>query len=97
MSEKSVYVRLSGRVQGVGFRRFVLRTAIGFGGVSGWVRNAENGSVEIFMRGEEEKLEMMVAACREGPLWARVDRVDFLPPVARGFLPDITDGKFEVI
>ena len=49
------------------------------------------------MRGEEENIERMIAACRRGPLTARVDGITFLPPVIRGFLPDITDGKFDIV
>ncbi len=97
MSDKTVYFKINGRVQGVGFRWWTRRTAAAIGGLSGWVRNAEDGSVEIFVRGEEENLDRLVLACRRGPLAARVDGISYMPPVVRGFLPDITDGKFEVI
>ena len=90
MSVKTVYLKICGRVQGVGFRWWTKRTAKALGGVSGWVRNTEDG-------GEEENIERMIAVCRRGPLTARVDGITFLPPVIRGFLPDITDGKFEIV
>ena len=97
MSVKTVYLKICGRVPGVGFRWWTKRTAKALGGVSGWVRNTEDGGVEVFMRGEEENIERMIAACRRGPLTARVDGITFLPPVIRGFLPDITDGKFDIV
>lgn len=50
MSVKTVYLKICGRVQGVGFRWWTKRTAKALGGVSGWVRNTEDGGVEVFMR-----------------------------------------------
>lgn len=97
MSVKTVYLKICGRVQGVGFRWWAKRTAKDIGALEGWVRNTEDGAVEVLMRGEEEKLDRMILACRRGPLTARVDNIVFLPPVVRGFLPDITDGKFEIV
>lgn len=97
MDDKTVYLKICGRVQGVGYRCWVRRAAASVGGISGWVRNAEDGSVEIFMRGKETALDRMSALCQRGPWAARVDGISCLPPVVRGFLPDITDGKFEII
>jgi acylphosphatase len=94
---KEVYLKIHGRVQGVGFRRWAEKTARQIGGISGWVRNAEDGTVEILMRGKQEQIEMMIEACSRGPLWARVDEMQFLPSVTNFFLPDITDGIFERI
>lgn len=94
---REVYLKISGRVQGVGFRRWSERTANEIGGISGWVRNAEDGSVEILMRGEEKNIEEMIEKCRKGPLFARVDDVCFKPSVTNYFLPMIVDGVFERI
>ena len=97
MTDKSVYLKICGRVQGVGFRWWTKHQAQNIGGLSGWVRNAEDGSVEVFARGEERYLDELILACRQGPFTARVDNVLFLPPVIKGFLPDITEGKFIII
>jgi acylphosphatase len=71
-----------GRVQGVGFRYFVLRRAEALG-LRGWVRNLPDGrQVEIEAEGAEEAVESLLAAVRQGPLGARVDEVvvESLPP-----------------
>ncbi|MHC1681788.1 MAG: acylphosphatase [Clostridiaceae bacterium] len=49
------YMIISGRVQGVGFRYFVLMAASSLG-LTGWVRNCDNGNVEIQVQGDEDKL-----------------------------------------
>lgn len=66
---------VKGRVQGVGFRYFVTRTA-GELGLSGWVRNRLQGTVEVVAEGEREKLEDLVAALRKGPTGAFVEQVE---------------------
>ncbi len=68
------HVSVSGRVQGVGYRAWVMDEARR-NGLSGWVRNRRDGSVEAVFVGEEEDVAAMVAACRRGPGTARVDRV----------------------
>ena len=56
-----------GRVQGVGFRFFVLRQALALG-LTGWVRNLEGGvTVEVVAEGETASLHHLLAALREGP------------------------------
>ncbi len=97
MKIKTVYLKIRGRVQGVGYRRWAKQTAASVGAISGWVRNVGDGGVEIFMRGDEDALDRMIVACQRGPWAARVDDITFMPPVVSGFLPDITDGKFEII
>ena len=92
---KEIYFKIKGRVQGVGFRRFAVRQAKEIGALSGWVRNAEDGSVEVLVRGSEEKVEKMIEVCRKGPLFGRVDDSSFWPKVTNYLLPPITDGVFE--
>jgi acylphosphatase len=64
-----------GRVQGVGFRWFVEREAHILG-VSGWVRNNADGSVEVLAMGTRDQLAGLRSRLREGPRAARVDTVD---------------------
>lgn len=64
-----------GRVQGVGFRWFVEREAALLG-VGGWVRNRDDGSVEVLARGSHQQLGALYDRLKEGPRAARVDRVD---------------------
>ena len=73
--EKEVYLKIKGRVQGIGFRWWAVKTAEEIGGISGWVHNAADGSVEILMSGEEDNIDRMILACHAGPLLARVDSV----------------------
>jgi acylphosphatase len=65
---------VSGRVQGVGFRWFVEREAVTLG-VTGWVRNREDGRVEVMATGTQEQLAALYSRLREGPRAARVDEV----------------------
>ena len=77
MSEyiRTVHLRIEGRVQGVGYRAFVERQAIGLG-LSGWVRNRHDGSVEAVLQGTSETVDAMIDLCRTGPAASRVDRVE---------------------
>jgi acylphosphatase len=65
---------ISGRVQGVGFRWFVEREA-GQLGVTGWVRNCENGDVEVMATGTSEQHNSLRRKLHDGPRAARVDHV----------------------
>jgi acylphosphatase len=75
---------ISGRVQGVGFRWFVIETA-SVEGITGWVRNVTDGSVEIVAEGDAEAVERFERHVRRGPARARVDDVvtDVLAPTGR--------------
>ncbi len=65
---------ISGRVQGVGFRWFVEREAAQLG-IAGWVRNCENGDVEVMATGTREQLSALRRHLEQGPRAARVDHV----------------------
>ncbi|MBI4805813.1 MAG: acylphosphatase [Desulfovibrio sp.] len=72
---KNLHCLVSGRVQGVGFRAFVLDQAHELG-LTGWTRNLPNGQVEAMAQGTEEALEEFARRLRKGPVWARVDAVE---------------------
>jgi acylphosphatase len=74
-NSRSILVRISGRVQGVGYRDWTQRKAIGLG-LSGWVRNLASGEVEALFSGSAEAVEAMLAACRRGPQLARVNDIE---------------------
>jgi acylphosphatase len=65
---------IQGRVQGVGFRWFVHREAAALE-LRGWVRNTEDGHVEVVAAGDAADLDELRASLRRGPRGSRVDRV----------------------
>ena len=69
---------VKGRVQGVGFRWFVEREAAMLG-LAGWVRNNDDGTVEVLASGSDEQLESLRGKLKQGPRAARVDIVDEHP------------------
>jgi acylphosphatase len=73
---KAFKVNISGRVQGVRFRASARDEAKRMG-VSGWVRNLTDGSVEVFIQGQEEKLNSLLSWCYEGPPGASVTGVEY--------------------
>lgn len=76
---------ITGRVQGVGYRDWAVATGRRLG-LSGWVRNRTDGSVEALVGGDDEAVGRMIEACRRGPALARVDAVD-VEPVDLDVLP----------
>lgn len=74
MAEQRGY-RVSGRVQGVGFRWWTRRLAESLG-VVGTVRNVLNGDVEVMAAGTEVALASLESGLRDGPPLARVERLD---------------------
>jgi len=61
-----LHARVEGRVQGVGFRYFVMENASKLG-VTGWVRNRWDGSVEVLAEGERDCLLQLLETIRRGP------------------------------
>lgn len=68
---RTVRIRITGRVQGVGYRDWLRRRAEHFG-LAGWVRNREDGSVEALLSGSTEIVADMLNDCRQGPPAAMV-------------------------
>ncbi len=75
---KAIIARITGRVQGVGYRYSAAHVARELG-LSGWVRNAPDGSVETRVQGDERVLEQYVEFLEQGPRAARVRSVDVHP------------------
>ena len=67
-------IEVRGRVQGVGFRWFIQREASELD-LRGWVRNTEEGDVEVVAAGDPADLDELRASLRRGPRGARVDRL----------------------
>jgi acylphosphatase len=84
----SVQVFYEGRVQGVGFRYSVKQIAKGFS-ITGWIRNLQDGRVEMQASGEAEELDAFLQTVQESelrPLIRKVSKLDLATaPVSRGF------------
>ncbi|GAB4365222.1 MAG: hypothetical protein Kow009_01960 [Spirochaetales bacterium] len=80
---KAVQLRITGRVQGVGFRYWTARLAERMG-VVGWVKNEMDGSVTVVCEGPEDRVNRFVQQVRQGPPGARVDHVEIMPLSQRG-------------
>ena len=73
---RSVRLRITGRVQGVGYRAWAIETARSLG-LRGWVRNRADGSVEMLVTGNDRTaVAAMIKAAREGPPAARVEQIE---------------------
>jgi len=69
-----LHVRVTGLVQGVGFRWFVRERARRLG-LSGWVRNLRDGSVEVFAAGDDGQIELLRSELLRGPSGASVEEL----------------------
>ena len=67
-------VKISGRVQGVGYRAFASKVARNLG-LKGYVKNMMDGSVYIEAEGTREILDQFIIRCKAGPGWAYVEKV----------------------
>lgn len=75
MGQKRVHCVVRGRVQGVYFRASALREARRLG-LTGWIANRVDGSVELVAEGEEDQVKDLLAWSQHGPSTARVEKVD---------------------
>ena len=69
------HLRVRGRVQGVYYRASMVREAQNLG-LTGWVRNCDDGSVEAVAEGARQDVESLIAWSQQGPAGARVDKVE---------------------
>lgn len=74
MNEGRLEAKIRGTVQGVGFRAFVMREARSLG-LTGYVKNEYDGSVEVIAEGWREELERLLSELRRGPRSASVSDV----------------------
>lgn len=75
MAQKRIQLIVRGRVQGVFFRAATQREARRLG-ITGWVRNRNDGSVEMLAEGDEDAVKELASWANHGPSAARVDSVD---------------------
>lgn len=73
---KHCVIKVYGDVQGVNFRYYAKQKAEELG-ITGYVRNSSNGTVDIEAEGESQALEQFIAWCRQGPKFAQVADVEF--------------------
>ncbi|MDQ6433125.1 acylphosphatase [Mesorhizobium sp. LHD-90] len=77
-AQTAIHARISGRVQGVGFRVWTQEQALALG-LAGWVRNERDGSVSALLAGPNEAVAAMLERLRVGPLGAKVTAVTTTP------------------
>lgn len=74
LPEKRLHARVTGRVQGVGFRYYVMSSAVELD-LLGWVRNRRDGSVEVVAEGNLDALRSLMRALQQGPRSSAVQEV----------------------
>jgi len=89
MADVARHVRVTGRVQGVFFRAWAQGEARELG-ISGWIRNCADGSVEAHLEGDEHDVTRMTERLRRGPSNAQVDEVSVEEASPQGL------GRFEL-
>lgn len=89
MAQKRVQLVIYGRVQGVFFRSATQREARRLG-ITGWVKNRADGSVEVLAEGEEDAIKELTSWANHGPSAARVDSVDLRWRGYTGEFPSFT-------
>ena len=92
MAKEQRFIRIHGKVQGVGYRFFATRVARKLG-LKGWIQNNRDGSVEAMVEGEKSAIDEWVEELKEGPRYAEVTRIDQESKDVTGRLPDF-DVKF---
>ncbi|RYY40976.1 MAG: acylphosphatase [Chitinophagaceae bacterium] len=88
---RTVFLRITGKVQGVFYRATALTVARELG-LRGWVRNNPDGSVESLASGDEAKVEAFITWCRRGPEEAIVDEV-----IVENTTTVVDDASFRIL
>ena len=86
---KTIELKVSGRVQGVGFRFYTQKRALEFR-VFGYVQNKPDGSVFIEAEGQASDVDVFADWCARGPAWSRVSQI------VKSELPFVGYSKFEI-
>lgn len=94
VKNKTLRILVQGRVQGVNYRRW-LRGAALERGVHGWVRNRKEGRVEAVLSGDIRAVDDLVHACHQGPMLARVDKLDAEPAEYDGLEDFLIESTME--
>ncbi len=82
--KKAVRLYLRGVVQGIFFRAFVKENAEKYN-VKGFVRNLEDGRIEVFLEGDFEPVDKMVELCQKGPKYSQIQGVEIKEEKVQGF------------
>ena len=75
MTDFAVHIIVHGQVQGVFFRASAQAQALKLG-LTGWIQNLSNGTVEVHVEGDQDALNHFIAWCQKGPSTAKVSRCD---------------------
>ena len=90
-------LKIHGRVQGVFFRQSTREKARQLG-LSGWVKNMPDGTVEALATGPEPVVQELIAWCEHGPPYASVEKVDVrVSKVEEADAEPIPDGPFQIV
>ncbi len=84
---KRLHLIVSGVVQGVGFRWYTQRIATSLG-LTGWVRNLQNGDVEIVVEGKSDIIEMFISELKNGYLGRNISRIKRIEEEYKGEFSD---------
>lgn len=82
--KKSVRIYITGTVQGVFFRMFIKENAERYN-IKGFVRNLEDGRIEVFLEGNSNEVNKMIELCKKGPKHAQIRNVEIKTERFQGF------------
>ena len=73
--KRSIRLYITGNLQSIFFRNFIKENAEKFN-IKGFLRNLEDGRIEIFIEGNSEEVESMSAICKRGPKYSQIRKVE---------------------